>query len=432
MPRISPASVKHTLRALRHRNYRLFYFGQGISLVGTWLQQVALAWLTYRLTNSAMMLGVVGFLGQIPVMLLGPVAGVVADHVNRRRLIMTTQALAMIQALILAWLTMSGLVEVWMIIALSLGLGCVYAFDIPTRQAFMFQLVDNRADLGNAIALNSSLVNLARMVGPAIAGVMIGLAGEGPCFLLNGVSYIAVLASLAMIQLPPVGERPPRPSMFRSMVEGFGHTFGFMPIRSLILLLSVSSVTGMAFTVLMPVFAKDVLHGDSQTLGLLMAASGLGALMGALHLAARPNVLGLGKFIPAGAALLGASILGFAVSGNVWLSAALRLTASVGIVIQMASTSTILHTITDDERRGRVMAFYTMGFIGMAPVGSLLGGTLATHVGPRITLLIVGTCTLIGAALFAVALPRIRQAVRPIYIERGVLEPDSDTAEHDA
>ena len=418
-----PPSLKHSFRALRHRNFRLFLGGQIVSLAGTWMQQVALSWLVYRLTRSPFLLGLVGFAGQIPSLLLAPFAGVWADRGNRRRIVMATQALAMVQALLLAVLVLSGRVSVGHLLVLSVFLGLVNGVDIPTRQAFLVEMVTGRGDLANAIALNSSVFNAARLVGPAVAGLMIGLVGEGMVFLLNGLSYVAVIAALYAMRIAPharAGGGPTEP-MARKLAEGFRYAFGFAPIRALLLLVAVVSLMGVPFTVLMPVFATDVLGGGANTLGFLMAASGVGALAGALYLAGRTSVRGLGYVILAAVALFGISLVGFGLSRRAWLSMAALLGAGLGMMVQMASSNTILQTIVDDDKRGRVMSFYSMAFMGMMPFGSLLAGALASRVGAPRTVILGGLACLLAAAAFARALPALRAQVRPIYVRLGIV-----------
>ena len=415
-------SVAHSFRALRHRNFRLFLGGQIVSLAGTWMQQVALSWLVYRLTRSPLLLGLVGFAGQVPTLLLAPVAGAWADRGNRRRIVIATQALAMVQALLLAALVLHGTASVGQVMALSVFLGLVNGVDVPTRQAFLVEMVTGRDDLANAIALNSSVFNAARLVGPAVAGFMIALVGEGVVFLLNGLSYVAVIAALYAMRLGPrpraVGPLEPLP---RRLAEGFRYAFGFAPIRALLLLVAVVSLMGVPFSVLMPVFATEVLHGGPRTLGLLMAASGVGALTGALYLAGRATVRGLGQVILVCVVLFGISLLGFALSRRLWLSMAALLGAGLGLMVQMASSNTILQTIVDDDKRGRVMSFYSMAFMGMVPFGSLLAGLLASRIGAPATVASGGVACLLAAAFFALALPGLRAQVRPIYVRLGIV-----------
>lgn len=415
-------SLPHSLRALRHRNFRLFLAGQIVSLAGTWMQSVALSWLVYRLTRSPFLLGLVGFAGQVPSLVLAPIAGVWADHGNRRRIILATQTLAMVQALLLAALVLTGRITVPHVLALSVFLGLVNGFDIPTRQAFLVEMVTGREDLANAIALNSSVFNAARLVGPAIAGVMIGLFGEGTVFLLNGLSYVAVLGALLAMQVPPRAvPRGRGDPMARKLTEGFRYAFGFPPIRALILLVAVVSLMGVPFTVLLPVFATEVLGGGANTLGFLMAASGVGALTGALYLAGRRTVSGLGHVILAAVAVFGASLLGLGASTRLALSLAALFGAGLGMMVQMASSNTILQTIVDDDKRGRVMSFYSMAFMGSVPFGSLLAGVLASRIGAPRTVMLGGTACLIAAVVFARALPALRAQVRPIYVRLGIV-----------
>jgi len=414
--------IRHLLRALRSRNYRLFVAGQSVSLVGTWMQQVAMSWLVYRLTGSAMLLGVVGFTSQIPTILIAPVAGVLADRWNRRRLLIATQALAMVQAVVLAVVVLSGIVQVWQILVLSLVLGVVNAFDIPIRQSFVVEMVEHRADLGNAIALNSSMVNAARLVGPSIAGVLVASVGEGICFLLNAVSYLAVLVALAAMRLPPGAHHcRARRRIMHELQEGFRYAYEFGPIRSILLLVALVSLMGMPYTVLVPVFAKDILHGGAHTFGFLMTAAGSGALVGTLYLASRRSVLGLGRVIVVATGLFAGGIAAFALSGTVSLSLAALAVAGFGAMTLVASCNTVLQTILDEDKRGRVMSFFTMAFIGMAPFGSLGVGFMANMLGPRDTLLVGAAGCLVGAAVFARHLPHIREKVRPIYVRMGII-----------
>ena len=409
-----------TFRALRYRNFRLFFGGQIISLVGTWMQQVALSWLVYRLTNSATLLGLVGFISQFPAFVLSPFAGAIADRFDRRRIVIATQTLAMLQATILAILTLTGTITVWHILPLGFLLGLINSFDMPTRQSFMLEMIDNREDLGNAIALNSSMVNSARLLGPSLAGIIIALVGEGLCFLLNAVSFIAVIAGLFAMKIKQQ-KKSPTSSIATGMKEGFHYAFSFPPIRHILLLLALVSVMGMPYVVLMPIFARDVLHGGPQMLGFLMAAIGIGALIAALTLASRKSVRGLGKMIPIASGIFGGGLIAFSFARTEWLSIPLLLISGYGMMTLMASSNTILQTITDDDKRGRVMSFYTMAFMGMAPFGSLLAGTLAGQIGAPNTLLITGSFCVIGAILFARQLPQIRELIRPIYVRMGII-----------
>lgn len=409
-------------RALKNRNYKLFFSGQGISMIGTWMTRVATSWLVYKLTGSALLLGVAGFAGQIPSFLLAPFAGVLIDRWNRHRVLVVTQVLAMVQSAALAVLALTGLIKIWHVIALSIFQGLINAFDMPARQSFVVEMVEKREDLPNAIALNSSLVNGARLLGPSIGGVIIAAVGEGWCFAIDAFSYLAVIASLlAMRLVPHVVAAAKETNIFGQLREGFSYVAGFMPIRNILLLLAFVSLVGMPYTVLMPIFANEILHGGPNTLGLLMAASGVGALSGAIFLAARRSIVGLGRFVPGMAALFGAGLIAFSFSRMIWLSLILMVVTGLGFMVQMAVSNTLIQTIVDEDKRGRVMSFYTMAFMGTAPFGSLLAGTLAERIGAPNTLLIGGTGCILGAALFARALPRLRQFVRPIYIQKGIL-----------
>jgi MFS family permease len=408
-------------RSLRHRNYRLFFSGQSISLIGTWLTRIATSWLVYRLTHSALLLGLVGFAGQIPTFLLAPMAGVWVDRWNRHRVLVVTQVLAMVQSALLAFFALSGRITVIDVLVLMTLQGFVNAFDMPARQAFVVEMIEDRTDLPNAIALNSSMVNAARLVGPSVAGILIAAFGEGWCFLIDAISYLAVIASLLAMRVTPRPRRPRTSHVWAEFREGFQYVAGFGPIRSVLLLLALVSLMGMPYSVLMPVFASSVLHGGAHTLGFLMAASGLGALCGALYLASRSSVLGLGRIIALSAAAFGVGLVLFSQSRLVWLSLALMFVTGMGMMVQMAASNTILQTIVDEDKRGRVMSFYAMAFFGTAPFGSLLAGGLAQRIGAPNTLLIGGACCIAGALAFTRALPRIRRLVRPIYERLGIL-----------
>lgn len=410
------------LRALHHRNYRLFFSGQSISLIGTWMTRIATSWLVYRLTGSALLLGLVGFAGQIPSFLLAPFAGVLVDRWNRHRLLVITQVLAMVQSAGLAVLTLAGVIKIWHVLALSLFQGVINAFDMPGRQAFVVEMVERREDLPNAIALNSSMVNAARLVGPSIGGVIIAAVGEGWCFALDAVSYLAVIGSLLLMHLGPESYRTRKESkVLHELREGWRYVAGSAPIRSILLLLALVSLVGMPYTVLMPVFASTVLHGGPHTLGFLMAAVGVGALSGAVFLANRRTVIGLGKIIPMMSALFGAGLIGFSLSRLLWLSLLLLLFTGIGFMVQMAASNTLLQTLVEDDKRGRVMSFYTMAIMGVTPFGSLLAGGLAHKIGAPNTLLFGGIGCILAAAWFASLLPKLRERVRPIYVEKGIL-----------
>lgn len=408
-------------RALRSRNYRLFFAGQSISLVGTWIQQVALSWLVYRLTGSAFLLGLVGFASQVPIFLLAPIAGVMADRWNRHRMLIVTQSLSMVQAGILAALVFPGWITVWQILALSAFLGVINAFDTPARQAFVLDMIEDRADLSNAIALNSSMVNGARLVGPSVAGLLLATVGEAWCFLLNSLSYVAVIAGLLAMRLAAAPPRPRPARVWTELREGLAYGGGFPPIRAILILIALVSLVAMPYTVLMPVFATRILHGGPSTLGFLMGATGTGALAGALYLAARPSILGLGKVTVGGAGLFGAGLIVFGLSGKLWLSLLMLMVSGFGMMVQMAASNTILQTIADEDKRGRVMSLYTLAFLGIAPFGSLLAGGLANRIGAPLTMIIGGVCCLLAAPLFGRQLPALREQVRPIYRRLGII-----------
>ena len=379
--------MSHAWRALRHRNFRLFFGGQTISLIGTWMTRIATAWLVYRLTHSALLLGTVSFAGQIPTFLFAPFAGVWVDRLNRRQVLVWTQTLSMVQSLSLAALTFSGHITIHWILALAVMQGIINAFDMPGRQSFMVQMVGDRADLGNAIAINSSMVNLSRLIGPSLAGLIIAASNEGWCFLIDGISYIAVIVSLLMMRLDVPAVRRAATSMFIELKEGWSYVSGFLPIRTILMLFAVVSLMGMPFVVLMPIFAAQVLHGGAHTLGFLMGAMGVGALISALSLAARKNVRGLIRMIPIAAAVFGLGLIGFGLSHVFWLSMLMVFVAGMGMMQGMAASNTIIQTLVSEDKRGRVMSYYTMAFMGMAPFGSLLAGSMAHAVGAPLTVI---------------------------------------------
>jgi len=412
--------LRNIFRAFHAGNYRLFFTGQCISLIGTWMQQTALGWLVYRQTGSPFLLGLVAFMGQIPSFFIAPFAGVLIDRWNRHHVLLVTQSLAMLQAFVLASLVLSGTATIWLILLLSLFLGIVNSFDMPARQSFVVQMVEDRKLLGNAIALNSSMVHIARMIGPPIAGSIIALAGEGTCFLLNAVSYVAVIVCLLLMRVPPVVRVTRDEPLLSSFKEGFSYAFSFIPIRSIILLLAFTSLMGMPYVVLMPLFAKDVFHGDSHTLGFLMGATGVGALAGALFLASRKNVVGLGRMIVIASSALGFGVVAFSQSTVLPLSLVILVLTGFGMMVLLTSSNSILQTIVDEGKRGRVMSLYTMAFMGTVPLGNLIHGILASKIGARHTLLAGGICCILGSALFARQLPLLRKIVRPIYVKMGI------------
>ena len=409
------------LRALRHRNYRLFFGGQSVSLIGTWITRVATSWLVYRLTGSALLLGVVGFCGQIPTLLLSPVAGVLVDRHDRHRILVITQVLSALQSLALALLALPGIITVREILVLQVVQGVINAFDTPARQSFIVDMIEDRADLPNAIALNSSMVNGSRIIGPSIGGVIIAAVGEGWCFMIDAISYVAVIASLlAML----VAKKPPRDQNTRVVEElraGFTYVSRSVPMRSALLLLALVATMGMPYTVLMPAIASGVLHGGAHTLGFLMTASGLGALAGALYLASRSSVLGLGRAMVVATIAFGVGLVAFSLSHVVWLSLLLLPIVGGGMMVETASTNTILQTIVEERMRGRVMSFYTMAFLGTAPLGSLIAGIAADRIGAPMTIFFGGLACVAAGIWFAVRLPAIRALLRPIYVQKGIL-----------
>jgi len=416
------------IRSLRHRNFRLFFFGQGVSLVGTWMQGLALPWLVYDLTGSAVLLGVVGFAGQVLTLVLAPVAGVLADRWNRYRLVLAAQVLATVQAAALAALTLAGVINVWEIIALALFGGFVRGFEIPTRQAFVVQMLDDPKDLPNAIAMNSFLVNGARLVGPSLAGILIVWVGEGMCFLLNAVSFLAVIAALLAMRLPPRRAALRTSNVMEEMRDGFLYVARSVPIRSVLLLLCLVSLMGMPYTVLMPVFAKDILQGDAYTMGFLMAATGVGAILGALYLAARRSVAGFLRMIAMASGAFGLGLAAFSLSPNVWLSMGILVWVGCAMMIQMAGTNTFLQTIVEEDKRGRVMSFYTVAFMGMAPFGSLLAGSIAGALGAPGTVMLGGAAVVTGVLAFATRLPRLNAAAHSTYVRLGIMPGPAETA----
>ena len=415
------AGLRGVGRALQHRNYRLFFAGQTLSLIGTWLTRIATSWLVYRLTGSALLLGVVGFVGQLPTFLLGPLAGVWVDRWNRHRTLLVTQVLAMVQSGLLAFFALRGTITVTHVLGLSVVQGLINAVDMPARQSFVVEMIERREDLPNAIALNSSMVTAARLLGPSIGGVLIASVGEGYCFAIDAVSYLAVIASLWAMRVTAPQRPPKKAAAWTEFLEGLRYVTGHPPIRSLLLLLALVSLMGMPYTVLMPVVATRVLHGSAHTLGFLMASSGLGALVGALYLASRQSVIGLGRLIPVSAAAFGAGLVAFSRSSVLWVSLVLMLLTGLAMMIQLAGSNTLVQTLVDEDKRGRVMSFFAMAFFGSAPFGSLLAGTLADRIGAPNTLLLGGGVCILGAAIFLRALPGLRETARPTYVRLGLL-----------
>ena len=406
---------------MRHRNFRLFFFGQSISLIGTWMTRVATSWLVYRLTNSALLLGTVSFAGQIPSFLLAPLAGVIVDRCDRRKVLVWTQALAMVQSLLLAALTLSRHINIREVLILSMTQGIINAFDMPARQSFMVRMVDGREDLSNAIAINSSMVNLGRLIGPALAGVMIAATSEGWCFLADGISYTAVIASLLMMRVAHTVEASAHTPMRTQLREGWEYVAGSAPIRTMLLLFALLSLMGWPFMVLMPVFAADVLKGGPHTLGFLSGAVGVGSLLCALSMAMRRSVRGLPPMLVIGAAVFGVGLIGFGFSTSLWLSLAIMLVTGFGMMQGLTASNTLLQTLTTEKMRGRVMSYYTMAFVGMAPFGSLLAGAVAHLLGAQRTVIFSGVACLLGALWFWSKLGGIQAQMQPLFEEMGIM-----------
>jgi MFS family permease len=418
----------HLFRALRSRNYRLFFIGQGISLIGTFLTQIATVWLVYRLTGSELLLGTVAFAGQVPLFFLAPFGGVLVDRWNKRRLLVITQVLSMLQSFGLAALLLTD-VHVWEIIAMAFLQGLINCFDMPARQAFTVEMVDDRDDLPNAIALNSTMVHAARLVGPASGGFLVYYVGEKWCFVIDGLSYLAVIACLMMMRVRPHEPRRRKASVFHELREGVAYAWGSVPIRVLLLLMAIISLTGMpALNILMPVFAQALggAAAGSRTLGLLSAASGAGALVAAFFLASRRSVVGLGAVIAASGLLFGWAAIAFAMSRHLWLSLLIAPLAGFGMIATFASANTLVQTFADDDKRGRVMSLFTVAFLGMAPFGNLLAGWAATHLGTGLVgasraVSYAGVIVIVAVLFFAAMLPAVRKIVRPIYIQKGII-----------
>ena len=435
----SGRDFSHAWRALRHRNFRLFFGGQTISLVGTWMTRIATSWLVYRLTKSSLLLGTVSFMGQIPTFPLAPFAGVWVDRWDRRQVLLWTQTLAMVQSLLLAWLTLSHRINIAEILVLSAFQGVINAFDMPGRQAFMVQMVapeergaapsEERNDLQNAIAINSSMVNAARLIGPSLAGLVIAASSEGWCFLIDGISYIAVIISLLLMRVHASQVRRRAASMIEEMREGWSYVSSFAPVRTILLLFCLLSLMGMPYMVLMPVFAATVLHGGAHTLGFLMAAAGVGALISALSLVMRRSVRGLTRMIGVAAIVFGAGLVAFGFSHWQWLSLLILVFTGFGMMQGMTASNTVIQTLVPEDKRGRVMSYYMAAFVGMAPFGSLLAGSMAHWIGAPRTVMVTGTCCIAGGLWFWSRLPALRREIRPIYERLGIIAPLQEEVE---
>ena len=395
------SGLKSTLRALRYRNYRLYFGGQGISLTGSWMQQVAMGWLVYRLTGSAFYLGLVAFFAQVPVIFMSPLSGVMADRWNRMHIMLVAQFLAMTQALVLALLMFSKVIRPWHLLPLAFFLGLANALDAPARHSFIVQIVERKEDLGNAIALNSAMFNGARLVGPPVAGILVALTGEGICFLLNGVSYLAVIFALLAMKFKTEKKIARKIQFWPQLREGFSYTFGFRPIRLIILLIAWVSLVGVSYVTLMPVFVRRILNGGPHSLGFLMGAAGCGALLGALALASRKSSRGIERIMVGGSLLFSIALVGLAAARAFWLAMPLLFLGGMGMMVQMAAANTYLQHLVSDDKRARVMSIYTMAFMGSTPIGSFLLGALASAIGVQWTIALGGTLSLAGTLVFA-------------------------------
>ncbi|HYS25280.1 MAG TPA: MFS transporter [Vicinamibacterales bacterium] len=424
-----PSPAGRLTRALQHRNFRLFFGGQSVSLVGTWITRVATSWLVYRLTGSELLLGIAGFAGQIPTLVITPFAGVLVDRHDRRRILLVTQAASLVQSAVLAVLTFTNVITVKQIIWLQVVQGVINSFDTPARQAFVSEMVEDRRDLPNAIALNSSMVNGTRIIGPSIGGLLIAGFGEAWCFAVDSISYVAVIGSIVAMRVPPrARHEAAEMHLLDELHHGWKYVLHSVPIRSALLLVAIVCAAGTPYTVLMPAIAKKVFHGGPNTLGLLMTGTGVGALAGALYLAQRESVLGLGRIIMWASVVFGIGLVVFSQLTSLWLSFVVLAIAGCGFMIHLAATNTILQTIVEERLRGRVMSFYTMAFFGTVPIGSLIGGVMADRYGAPNTVLASGIACIAGSAWFAYKLPAIRAVIRPIYRERGIITvPAVDT-----
>jgi MFS family permease len=420
-------AITNIFSSLRSRNYRLYFIGQGVSLIGTWMQNIALSWLVYRLTGSVFLLGLIGFTSQIPTFILTPFTGVLTDRYNRLKIMTAAQVFFMLQALAMTLLVLLNLVEVWHIIVLSTVFGIISAFDAPARQSLVIDLIDDPKNLGNAIALNSALFNGARLIGPAIAGVTIAAVGEGICFLLNTISFFAVIIALLWIKIPAKQAMVQNTKFKKSFTEGLLYTFQSVPLRTLIIMLAILSLFGFPFMVLLPAYAKEILHGSSDTLGFLMSAMGAGALMAAIYMASRKSVLGLGRIISVNTGILGLAVVLSSFSETIAVSLIALFFGGLSMILLLASINTMIQTMADEDKRGRVMSFYAMALMGTTPIGNLLAGSVASGIGIRYTLLIGGIIIVLTGILFQINRKSLRKYVFPIYQSKGIMPllPDS-------
>lgn len=407
--------------SLKSYNFRLYFGGQCISLIGTWMQQIAMSWLVFRLTGSVFLLATVTFMAQIPILVATPYMSVFVDRFDRRKLLMLTQSLSMLQALLMAVLTLTGLIQVWHIMILSLLIGLINALDNPTRQSFYPSLVP-RDKLSNAIALNSAVINGSRLIGPAVGGVLIGLLGEGICFLLNGISYIAVIIALLMMRVMPQRGKGVKQKVWEDMRDGFQYVVGNIPIRTLLLLMSMISFFGLPLMTFIPAYVKTILHGGSEMLGLLLSCIGVGSFIAALYLAARKSVLGLGKVVMLSGVLLGIGLSVMSFVSIPWVAAVLCLPIGFSVIAAVASINTLLQTLSREDKRGRVMGYMAMAFTGMAPVGSIILGAFEEFVGLQVIILLSGICCFLASLIFEYYRPVVRKYARPIYIDKGIIK----------
>lgn len=414
-------AFSHILISLNNRNFRLYFGGMCVSLIGTWMQQIAMSWLVYELTGSVLLLATVTFMAQIPILLVTPFMSVFVDRFNRRNLLVITQSCSAIQALLLAWLTLSGSVEVWHLMVLSLFIGVINALDNPTRQAFYPSLVP-KENLSNAIALNSAVINGSRLIGPAIGGILIGVFGEGLCFLLNGISYFAVIIALFRMQIPPFHKKARQQLILEDLKEGFNYVSGNIPIRSLLLLISVISFFGLPLMTFIPAYVKDILHGESEMLGLMLSCIGIGSFSAAIYLAARKSVLGLGKVVTIAGVLMGLGLVIISFVKTPWIAAVICVPIGFSIIANVASINTLLQTLSDEDKRGRVMGYLAMTFTGITPIGSMFLGALEEYTGLPIIILISGIFCIAGASVFEHYRPLVRKHARPVYIEKGIIK----------
>jgi MFS family permease len=419
--------MKNTFRALRYRNYRLFFTGQTLSLIGTWMQSLALSWLIYRLTNSPFLLGLLSFANQIPSLILSPFSGVISDRFPRQKLLFISQMLAMVQAVAVFILFQCHALRIESIIILSIAMGLINGLDMPVRQSIVADLVDDPKDLSNAIALNSSMINGTRLIGPSLAGLLIAWVGEGPCFLLNALSFIPVLWCIVQMRVVEKTKRSVK-RFSEDFIEGLRYTVRFTPLATILLLLAALCLFGQPYMIFMPVFARDILHGGPQTQGLLVGAAGLGAFMAALYLASRKSVLGLGRIISGAAIIFGAGLIVYAYSSWTWLSLLMLFFVGCGMVLCMASSNTLLQTISEQAMRGRIMSLYSMAFLGVTPIGSLFAGIISRHIGVQLTVALGGALCIVAGLLFISQLTVFREKIHPIYLQKGIIEGIQNTA----